>query len=133
MQMLRSTAKLIVIIWINLCLSPTGWAQQPEVEEAEQAVAPDAGGMDLHLEVYINDTSSGMIGAFKQHPDGGLSAMPDERIDPSQNTQAFQAWVDNQPAPPPAAARSSAVGWAVGAAAVAVLVVSAVVFMVVFG
>lgn len=57
---------------------PIGRAQQSEVDEAVSTIAPDTGGMDLHLEVFINDTSSGMIGAFKQYPDGGLSAMPDE-------------------------------------------------------
>ena len=55
---------------------------------------------------------------------GTLSRMPDERIDPSQNTQAFQAWVQQpQPAAP---AKSRAGLWiavAVGVAVVAGLVI----------
>ncbi|GAA1521512.1 hypothetical protein GCM10009827_041730 [Dactylosporangium maewongense] len=60
---------------------------------------------------------------------GILSAMPDERIDPSQNTQAFQAWVDNsnnEPAQP--AATGSKVGLIVAGAVVAVVVIVVVVF-----
>lgn len=62
---------------------------------------------------------------------GILSAMPDERIDPSQNTQAFQAWVDNnnntsQAAQP--AATGSKLGFIVAGAVVAVVLVVVVVF-----
>lgn len=57
---------------------------------------------------------------------GILSAMPDERIDPSQNTQAFQAWVDNsssQPVEEPARSRTLLwVGVGVAVVAVAALV-----------
>ena len=62
---------------------------------------------------------------------GILSAMPDERIDPSQNTQAFQAWVDNsstnQAAQP--AATGSKLGFIVAGAVVAVAVVVVVVLV----
>ncbi len=60
---------------------------------------------------------------------GILSPMPDERIDPSQNTQAFQAWVDNnnnQAAQP--AATGSKLGFIVAGAVVAVAVIVVVVF-----
>jgi hypothetical protein len=62
---------------------------------------------------------------------GILSAMPDERIDPSQNTQAFQAWVDNngssQAAQP--AATGAKLGFIVGGAVVAVALVVVVVLV----
>ena len=51
--------------------------------------------------------------------------MPDERIDPTQNTQAFQAWVDNTQPPEPA--RSKALLW-VGVAVAVAVVVAAVLF-----
>ncbi|GGM81621.1 hypothetical protein GCM10007977_098810 [Dactylosporangium sucinum] len=53
---------------------------------------------------------------------GILSAMSDDRMDPSQNTQAFQAWVDNQPAAEPARSKVLPVALAVAAAAVVVVV-----------
>ena len=61
---------------------------------------------------------------------GILAAMPDERIDPSQNTQAFQAWVDNNnsPADQPAATGSK-LGLIVAGAVVAVALVVVVVFV----
>lgn len=63
---------------------------------------------------------------------GILSAMPDERIDPSQNTQAFQAWVDNnntgnQAAQP--AGAGSKLGFIVAGAVVAVVVAVVVVLV----
>lgn len=62
---------------------------------------------------------------------GILAAMPDERIDPSQNTQAFQAWVDtnnnNQAAQP--AATGSKLGFIVAGAVVAVVLVVVVVLV----
>jgi hypothetical protein len=62
-------------------------------------------------------------GAAGQGRVGNVSAMPDERIDPSQNTQAFQAWVDNnnQRAPEPAKSRTPL--WVGVGVAVAVVVV----------
>nr|BFE63162.1 hypothetical protein GCM10020063_076880 [Dactylosporangium thailandense] len=62
---------------------------------------------------------------------GSVSAMPDERIDPSQNTQAFQAWVDNsrnQPAEPASSKTLLWVGVGVG-----VVVVLAIVLFVALG
>ncbi|MGX9147800.1 fimbria/pilus outer membrane usher protein [Mesorhizobium sp. 128a] len=49
----------------------------PEPKATESNTAPTE-GRDLHLEVFINDASTKLIGAFKQLPDGGLAATPDE-------------------------------------------------------
>ncbi|GAA0719030.1 hypothetical protein GCM10010199_23190 [Dactylosporangium roseum] len=53
---------------------------------------------------------------------GKVSTMPDERIDPSQNTQAFQAWVDNGSDQRTEPVRSKALAWVVGVVAGAVVV-----------
>ena len=65
---------------------------------------------------------------------GILSAMPDERIDPSQNTQAFQAWVDNNSsnaAGGQPAATGSKLGFIVAGAVVAVALVVVLVLVLV--
>ncbi|GAA4255189.1 hypothetical protein GCM10022255_062990 [Dactylosporangium darangshiense] len=62
---------------------------------------------------------------------GILSAMPDERIDPSQNTQAFQAWVDQTQSQPVEPAKSRTLLWA--GVGVAVVVVVALVLFVALG
>ncbi|GAB3870501.1 hypothetical protein GCM10027610_132390 [Dactylosporangium cerinum] len=62
---------------------------------------------------------------------GILSAMPDERVDPSQNTQAFQAWVDNNNQAAQPAATGSKLGFIVAGAVVAVVLVVVVVLLVV--
>jgi len=40
--------------------------------------AASAESRDLYLEVFVNDVSTGLIGAFKQLPDGGLASTPEE-------------------------------------------------------
>ncbi len=79
MQMLRSAVvSLAGTICINLCIVSTGWSQQPEVDNVAMPVPQSAQANDLYLEVYINDEPTGLIGGFRQLPDGELSAKPDE-------------------------------------------------------
>ncbi|WP_244423960.1 fimbria/pilus outer membrane usher protein [Phyllobacterium sp. YR531] len=59
----------------------TGWSQQPDVDAGDSvdlAAPQDGQAQDLYLEVYINDEPTGLIGGFRQLPDGELSAKPDE-------------------------------------------------------
>ncbi|WP_244642387.1 fimbria/pilus outer membrane usher protein [Phyllobacterium sp. 628] len=43
---------------------------------------PQSGAaQDVYLEVFINDEATGLIGAFRQLPDGGLAAQPQELKD----------------------------------------------------
>ncbi|MEP7455014.1 fimbria/pilus outer membrane usher protein [Phyllobacterium sp. SB3] len=79
MQMLRSAAvKLAGAICITLCIVSTGWSQQPEIDTVDLPAPLNGEAQDLHLEVYINDEPTGLIGGFRQLPDGELSAKPDE-------------------------------------------------------
>ncbi|MDQ0999330.1 outer membrane usher protein [Phyllobacterium ifriqiyense] len=79
MQMLRSAAaKLGGILCISLCMVSIGQSQQPEVDPVDLSVSPSGEAQDLHLEVYINDEPTGLIGSFRQLPDGDLSAQPEE-------------------------------------------------------
>lgn len=79
MQMLRSAAaKLGGILCISLCMVSIGQSQQPEVDPVDLSVSPSGDAQDLHLEVYINDEPTGLIGSFRQLPDGDLSAQPEE-------------------------------------------------------
>lgn len=55
-----------------------GRGQEQAVPASDQTVSQGAEPRDLYLEVFINDTSTGMIGNFKQMTDGGLSVRPEE-------------------------------------------------------
>ncbi len=52
-------------------------AQEAPPPAPQQAMATAMEGRDLQLEVFINDASTNLIGAFKQLPDGTLVATPD--------------------------------------------------------
>ncbi|MHC1548852.1 fimbria/pilus outer membrane usher protein [Phyllobacterium sp. K27] len=79
MQMLRSTAaKLGSVLGISLCMVSIGQSQQPEVDAVELSTPQSVEARDLYLEVYINDEPTGLIGGFRQLPDGDLSAKPEE-------------------------------------------------------
>ncbi|MGH6859586.1 MAG: fimbria/pilus outer membrane usher protein [Phyllobacterium sp.] len=82
MPMLRSAAaRTCGIVCISLCMLTSGWSQQPEDVPSDPMVASGGEAKDLYLEVLINDEPTKLIGAFRQLPDGGLSAMPDELRD----------------------------------------------------
>jgi len=53
-------------------------AQEPPADGVRLLNPSSEAGRDLQLEVFINDTSTELIGAFKQRPDGTLAATPDE-------------------------------------------------------
>jgi outer membrane usher protein len=60
------------------CILTVGRAQEQDIGVSDQTVSQSVEAKELYLEVFINDASTEMIGAFKQLPNGGLSAMPDE-------------------------------------------------------
>jgi len=53
-------------------------AQKVQPLAPPQAMNMGRHGRDLQLEVFINDASTGLIGAFKQLPDGSLTGTPEE-------------------------------------------------------
>lgn len=68
-------------------------------EIAVPAVADEAAitGRDLYLEVYINGVSTGLIGNFRETPDGGLSCAVDEftqvGLKPLESAIGDDGWV----------------------------------------
>jgi outer membrane usher protein len=77
MPTLRSPAvKFAATLCISSCSLIAGQALGQEI--GEQAMSQTIKARDLYLEVLINNSSTGMIGAFKQMPDGGLSVTPEE-------------------------------------------------------
>lgn len=80
MPKLRSKANRIAITIVVAAFSTMQVKAQnvsPAPALADAATA-SAEGRDLYLEVFVNDVSTGLIGAFKQLPDGGLASTPDE-------------------------------------------------------
>jgi outer membrane usher protein len=82
MSTLRSaTASLIVALCISPCILTSGRAQDANVQNAEQTPPQPGIPRDLYLEVFINDESTGLAGAFRQLADGGLTSTPEELKD----------------------------------------------------
>ena len=79
MPKLRSRANRVAITIVLAAFSTMQVKAQdvlpaPAVTDA----AASAEGRDLYLEVFVNDVPTGLIGAFKQLPDGGLASTPEE-------------------------------------------------------
>src|SRR5437016_3441634 len=81
MRWQRSNPALRVLALISAvtAVSPMSLARAPPQTPLE-GVTPDTGAAarDLQLEVFINETSTHLVGAFRQLPDGSLVANPDE-------------------------------------------------------
>ncbi|WP_237143483.1 fimbria/pilus outer membrane usher protein [Phyllobacterium zundukense] len=60
------------------CILTAGRAQEEDIGVPDQTVSQSVEAKDLYLEVFINDASTEMVGAFKQLPGGGLSVRPEE-------------------------------------------------------
>ena len=73
----HTTRVIFLLVGIAAPLNPA-LSQKAEIPAPPQAMNPGRQGRDLQLEVFINDTSTGLIGAFKQLPDGSLIATSDE-------------------------------------------------------
>ncbi|TXR49805.1 fimbrial biogenesis outer membrane usher protein [Phyllobacterium endophyticum] len=77
MPTLRSVAvKFAASLCISSCSLIAGRALGQDM--SGKVMPQNIKAQDLYLEVFINDVSTGMIGAFKQMPDGGLSVRPEE-------------------------------------------------------
>lgn len=82
MSTLRSAAaSLVVALCIGPCTLTSGRAQEPNAQDVEQTVPQPGISQDLYLEVFINDEPTGLVAAFRQREDGGLSASPQELAD----------------------------------------------------
>ncbi|MGX5844362.1 fimbria/pilus outer membrane usher protein [Mesorhizobium sp. ArgA1] len=78
MSQSRAARIAIAVVLAILSSSPVNAEDLlPEPKATESNTAPTE-GRDLYLEVFINDASTKLIGAFKELPDGGLAATPDE-------------------------------------------------------
>jgi outer membrane usher protein len=73
---LSAAGRALAIFCTGLCTLSSGRAQGPPAPDQNVSQSVEAG--DLYLEVFINDISTEMIGAFRQLADGGLSATPEE-------------------------------------------------------
>ncbi len=79
MPTLRSAAvSLVTTLCISPCTLIAGRAQEQDIGVPDQIVSQNVEAQDLYLEVFINDVTTEMIGAFRQLPDGGLSVRPEE-------------------------------------------------------
>lgn len=80
MPTFRSRASRVAITAVVTAFSTMQVKAQdvlPAPAATDSAAAP-ADGRDLYLEVFVNDVSTGLIGAFRQLSDGGLASTPDE-------------------------------------------------------
>lgn len=80
MPKLRSKANRVAITIVVAAFS-TMQVKAQDVLPAPaitDVAAASAESRDLYLEVFVNDVSTGLIGAFKQLPDGGLASTPEE-------------------------------------------------------
>lgn len=75
---LSAAGRALAIFCMGICTFSSGRAQNQGPPTPDQNISPGVEARDLYLEVFINDTSTEMIGAFRQLADGGLSATPEE-------------------------------------------------------
>lgn len=73
-----SAAELIAAMVVAIVMAVTAHAAPPPPDLKPGAVSEIMAERDLFLEVFINDVSTRVIAAFKEAPEGGLTAAADD-------------------------------------------------------